>query len=465
MRNTRIFALLLAFAMIAAACGTDSGEGETTEATTAATDEAMDDEAMDDEAMDDEAMDDEAMDDEAMDDEAMEEPPEAGPLGQVVVAPGESIQIRSLNALVGDVSFLGVPNDRGIEIAVDDYGQIAGHDVSLGTSLDDLCSADGGQAGAQQIVADPQIVGVIGTTCSGAAGGAMPLISDAGLVMVSPSNTSPSLTSDLAGTQASDYSVGYYRTAHNDLAQGQAVALFVYNDLGLRNAGVIHDGDLYTNGLSLAFQAAFEELGGTVSVFTAINKGDTDMTGVLTEIAAGGPDMLFTPTFPPEINFIAQQVRGIAGMETVTLVGADAGLVDNFMEIPEAEGWYHSGPDTRVEANANSITGRTGAEFLAIYDDRYGEAPSAAFWAHAYDATTMLLSAIETVAVDIDGTLYIDRQELRDALNDITLDGIIGPIFCDAFGDCGGKIITVILNESPDDLPTAKANVVYEYLP
>lgn len=393
------------------------------------------------------------------------EPPEAGPLGQIEVAEGDSIQIRSLNAITGDVSFLGIPNTRGVELAVADFGDILGHSVSIGTALDDLCSADGGQAGAQTIVSDPQVAGVIGTTCSGAAGAAMPLISDGGLVMLSGSNTSPALTSDLAGTAATDYNVGYYRTAHNDLFQGEAVAQFAYNDLGLRNAGVIHDGDLYTFGLSSAFRAAFEALGGTVSVFTAVNKGDTDMTAVLTEIATGSPDMLFTPTFPPEINFIAQQVAGVSGMDGVTLIGADAGLVDNFMEIPEAEGWYHSGPDTRFGSNENSFTGVSGDEFLATYESTYGEAPSAAFWAHSYDATTMLLTAIETASTDVDGTLFIDKQGIRDALNAMSLDGITGPITCDDFGDCGAQLITIIRNESPSDLDAAKTNVVYEFAP
>ena len=394
------------------------------------------------------------------------EPPEAGALGQVEVPEGEAIQIRSFNAITGDVAFLGIPNQRGVELAIADYGQIKGFDVSMGTGLDDLCSADGGQAGAQQIVADPQIVGVIGTSCSGAAGGAMPLISDAGLVMISGSNTSPSLTSDLAGTASSDYSPGYYRTAHNDLAQGQAVALFAYNELGLRNAGVIHDGDLYTFGLSSAFQAAFIELGGEVSVFTAVNKGDTDMTPVLTEVAAGSPDMIFTPTFPPEVNFIAQQIGNISGLESVQkVIGADASLVDNFLGTPEGEGWYHSGPDTRVEGNTNEYTGKSGQDFLDAYQAEYGEAPSAAFWAHSYDATTLLLRAIENVAVEAGGSLYIDRQALRDELNSLSFDGIIGPVNCDDFGDCGGKIITIILNEDPSDIATAKANVVYEYLP
>ena len=393
------------------------------------------------------------------------EPPEPGPLGQVVVADGEAIQIRSLNAITGDVSFLGIPNERGVELAIADYGDIKGHSVSMGTGLDDLCSADGGQAGAQTIVSDPQVVGVIGTSCSGAAGAAMPLLSDAGLVMLSGSNTSPALTSDLAGNAADDYSVGYYRTAHNDLFQGRAVAEFAYNELGMRNAGVIHDGDLYTFGLSSAFRDAFEALGGTVSVFTAVNKGDTDMSGVLAEVAAGGPDMLFTPTFPPEVNFIAQQVRGVTGLEEVTLIGADASLVDNFLEIPEAAGWYHSGPDTRFGANKNEYTGVDGNTFLTNYESTYGEAPSAPFWAHSYDATTMLLRAIEDTAVDIDGTLYIDREKVREALNAMELDGIIGAISCDDFGDCGAQRITIIRNDSPDDLDAAKANVVFEFAP
>ncbi|MFT6549663.1 MAG: ABC-type branched-subunit amino acid transport system substrate-binding protein, partial [Acidimicrobiales bacterium] len=72
-----------------------------------------------------------------------------GSLGTVEVGPGEEIQIRSLNAISGDVAFLGIPNQRGVELAVRDYGPIGGHDVTIGTGLDDLCSADGGQAAAQ----------------------------------------------------------------------------------------------------------------------------------------------------------------------------------------------------------------------------------------------------------------------------------------------------------------------------
>ena len=240
-----ILAMLLSFTMVAAACGSDSDTSTTDD--TEDTDDAMED-----------------------DGDAMADHLGDGSLGTVVVEAGAEVQIRSLNAITGEVAFLGVPNQRGIEQAVADYGDIKGFTPTSGAGLDDLCSADGGQAAAQQIVADEQIVGVIGTSCSGAAAAASPLISDNGLVMISGSNTSPTLTSDTAGTEAENFQPGYYRTAHNDIFQGQAMADYAYNVLGLRSAAAIHDGDPYTFGLSQAFGDSFEELGGEFTAITPL---------------------------------------------------------------------------------------------------------------------------------------------------------------------------------------------------
>ena len=392
--------------------------------------------------------------------------PEAGELGAVTVAPGEDIQIRSVQAISGNVAFLGVPNQRGTELAIVDYGQIKGHDVTFGTGLDDLCSAEGGQAAGQTIVSEETVVGVIGTSCSDAAVPIAPLISQAGMVIISPSNTSPSLTSNLAGTAGENYQPGYFRTAHNDLFQGEAVAKFVFDDLGLTKAAAIHDGDPYTNGLASAFKNAFEALGGEVVAFTAVNKGDTDMTGVLTEVAQAGPEVLFYPLFMPEGGFIAQQVGAIAGLEDTVMISADALLTDNFMELPESAGIYLSGPNLDYGTNASEI-GTTADDFLTAYEAEYGETPSAAFWAHSYDATVLLLSAIDAVAVELDdGSLFIDRQALRDNLTSTSnFGGIIGTLSCDEFGDCGAQRISVVLHEDPSDVQTGKENIVFEFSP
>lgn len=440
----RLAAAAISVAMLATACASDS-EGEGDEPTT------------------EEDGGDEDMDDEDMDDESMDE----GALGTVTVAAGDAIQIRSLQAISGDVAFLGLPNQRATELAIEDFGQIEGFDVEIGTPLDDLCDSAGGQSAAQTIAADDQVVGVIGTSCSGAAVAAMPILSDAGLVMISPSNTSPSLTSDLAGTQGSDYQPGYYRTAHNDLFQGRAAAEFVFNDQGIESAAAIHDGDPYTQGLAQAFADAFEELGGTVTAFTAVNKGDTDMTGVLTEVAADEPGAVFFPIFMPEGGFIAQQIGDVDGLSDALLMSADGTLTDNFIELPETVGIFHSGPNLSYGENANGSTGTTATNFLERYEAEYGEQPAAAFWAHSYDATTMLLEAIANTATVDGDSLVIDRQAIRDYLTGIDgYEGIIGTISCDDFGDCGAQRIAVY--EHQDGETTAgevNENIVFEFAP
>ena len=389
-----------------------------------------------------------------------------GSLGEVRVSAGEAIQVRSLNAITGDVAFLGLPMQRGIEMAIDDFGPIQGFDVDMGTGLDDLCSADGGQAAAQTIAADDQVVGVIGTSCSGAAVAASPLISAANMVMISPSNTSPSLTSDLAGTPGEAYNPGYYRTAHNDLIQGAAVAQFVYEDQGFTTAAAIHDGDPYTQGLAQSFSNSFEALGGEMTSFSGINKEDTDMTPVLTEIASGSPQALFFPIFQPAGDFVADQAPGVSGLEGAALLGADGLLVDTFLELPQSVGMYFSGPDLRYGANANQSTGVSADDFLASYEATYGSAPEASFWAHAYDATTLLLEAIKAASYVDDGTLVIDRAGVRQHLDGVSgYAGITGILSCDDYGDCAAARITVIRHDSADDLDASKSNVVFEYVP
>jgi branched-chain amino acid transport system substrate-binding protein len=445
-----LFGILLSFALIAAACGSDGDSDET-----ATTDEPS-----------------ETTDEPAAEEPAAEEPAATGDylgdgsLGVVTVAPGEAVQIRSLEAITGDVAFLGLPNERATGLAVADYGQIKGFDVSVGTGLDDLCSAEGGQAAAQTIVADEQVVGVIGTSCSGAATAAAPLIAESGGVLISPSNTSPALTSDLAGTAGENYNLGYYRTAHNDLFQGAAMANFVFTDLGIATAAAIHDGDPYTQGLAQAFADAFTGLGGEVTGFTGVGKDDTDMVPVLTEVAAAAPGALFFPIFQPDGDFIAAQAPTVPGLEETVLLAADGLLVDGFLELPESEGMYFSGPDTRFGENVNEATGKNAAEILAAYEAEYGEPPSAPFWGHSYDATTLLLEAIDAASYMDGDNLLIDRAGIREYFATVAgFSGIIGSISCDDFGDCGSQKITVIEHLSSADLEASKANVVFEFAP
>jgi len=370
-------------------------------------------------------------------------------LGCVEVAEGDTINIAGMLAASGPVAFLGEDSQGGIEIAIAERGDIMGYEIAL-TIEDSTCNAEGGQTAAQKVAADPSMVGVIGTNCSGAAAAALPVLSEAGLVLISPSNTSPWLTNpdpDDGGLWAA----GYYRTAHNDLFQGAIAAAYAYNELGARTIATVHDGDPYTDGLQGAFADAFAELGGEISYQGAVNKGDTDMRPILTELASSPPDILYFPLFEPEVNFMAAQSVEFPELEETILMGADAALVESFPENTgdAADGMYLSGPYLTPEGPYG--------DFLAKWDEEYGGTPPSGFHAHAYDATNMLLDAIEAVAMDDgNGGLMIGRQAIRDSLTAIDgFEGLTGVLTCDEYGDCAtGEalgIFQITASEIDDD--------------
>ena len=386
---------------------------------------------------------------------------EAGPPSAVEVDAGAAVQVRSMLPLTGH-QHIAESIQKAIELAVEDYGPIYGRTVALGQPVDTMCSSDGGGEGARQIVADPQVVGVIGPACSGASVGASPVLSAAGLATISPANASPDLTSDLAGNPGPDYHPGYFRVYSNGLYQAQAVAHFAYNELGLRRMATIHDGDSVTHGLATAFANAFSTLGGEVVAIAAIAKGDADMSAVLADFAAAAPDGIFLPLFAAEGYHLVSQAKGFDGLEEVTFIAGSATSTQEFLGKPESEGVYLSGHDSHFGTNANQVTGKDASALSAAYQ----AAADANFFFHAYDATTLLLSASESVAVEESGKLHIDRVALREEVG-ATADfqGIIGVLTCDEFGDCGTGRVNIYYHTDSSITDTAQLTEVYRFAP
>jgi branched-chain amino acid transport system substrate-binding protein len=372
----------------------------------------------------------------------------ADAIGCVDIAPDEPIHIAYMLTISGATAFLGQDSQGAIEIAIDDRGgELLGHPIQL-TGEDTLCSAEGGQTAATKVAADPTILGIIGTNCSSEATAAMPTISAAGLVMLSPSNTAPALT-----LEGETWQPGYFRICHTDLFQGSVAAEFAYNELGATTAATIHDGSPYADQLQQVFAGRFQELGGTITFQGAVNVGDTDMRTVLTSVAADSPDILYYPIFEPEGPFITAQASEIGGLEETTLMGADGLLSDSFPENagPNVVGMYLSGP---------YVSGAAYDDFLAKWETKFGGVPPSGFHAFAYDGTNILLDAIEQVAiVDDDGTVHVGRQALRDAIAGVTdYTGLTGRLDCSdddysAFG---------IENASHGDCATGEALGIFE---
>lgn len=355
------------------------------------------------------------------------------PLGCIYIEPEEPLQIATALSLNG---ILGLDVFYGVEIAVAKRDGVYGHDIVV-KNFDSKCSAEGGELAARRIASDPKIAGVIGTGCSNAGVPASQILGDLGYTMISPSNTAPVLTDP--ATRAA----GYFRTAHNDLLEGRAVAQFAYYDLGLRRAAAIHDGDPYTEGLAGAFRDRFEILGGTVVAFEAADPGANDVTNVLDMVDKSEPEFLFFPVFANLGTAITIQSRQVEGLTSVVLIGGHDIRFDYFLEAAgtAAEGMYVSGPDVDFQNPQY-------AAFIRDYHEMYGTEPIGDFHAHAYDAINILLDAVEMVAeVGDDGSLIIGRLALREAVAaTVEHEGLTGLLSCDPNGDCGAGD-SIIINQ------------------
>ncbi len=385
----------------------------------------------------------------------------ADPLGCVDIAPDESIWIGVLQAISGKIEPLGQAQIRGLELALDKRGgQLLGHKVAL--QIEDTgCSAEGGANAVLKILADPRMVAIYGTTCSGAAATASKAMSESGMTMISGNNSAPFLTS-IAGKPAPNWQPGYFRTANNEENAGKAVAEYAYLKLGICRAATVHDNDIYTQGLTDGFKKAFEELGGEIVLYTSINKGDTEMLPVLTAVSNSQAEMLFFPLFQPEGNSLLLQARKLPAFEKIIFMSDGALIEETFLKAvgEAAQGMYFVGPA--------APKGPAVEKLAVVYEAKYKKRPGVSYYLSGYDAADLLFHAFEQVVIEEkDGTLHIGRQRLRDALYSIkAFKGVTGNLSCNQFGDCSGSAFNVLRLDNPSlGLPGLEANVIFSYSP
>lgn len=419
-RLLALFSLLVIASMVLAACGGGSAPADSGSTDSGSTDSGSTDSGS-----------------------AMYECTDA--LGCVTIAPGEPVKIAYWGVLSGADGSLGEDSKRGVEIAIDDMGgTFEGHDILL-TTEDALCTPEGGATAAQKLATDTSLVGLIGSSCSDETVGGIAAITNAGLTTISPSNTRPVLSDPNRGP---DYA-GYLRTAHSDAFQGKAVAEFAYNVLGIRKAATIHDGSAYAEALQQVFADEFTALGGEIVAQEAVAKDATDMRPVLTTIAAAQPEFVYFPVFVAAGGFIVNQIRDVAGLEDVKIAGSDGIFTADFLKAggDNTVGMYLSSPDFGAFPGGYP-------EFIEKHNAKYGGAPLSVFHAHAYDAANILFAALKQVAVvEADGTIYVPRQALRDAIYATqNFQGVTGSLSCSASGDCGAPVIAIyeIMDANPD---------------
>jgi len=354
-------------------------------------------------------------------------------LGCVVVPRGEPIFIGYALVVSGPSESLGIDSKNGIEIAISEKGELLGHPIHL-IGQDEGCNAEMGQMAGRALASNPKIVAVIGTSCSSAARTAVPILSEAGYLIVSPSNTSPDLTEP--GNPS--HFPGYFRTAINDLFQGATAAQYARDVLRINRAATIHDGSIYADQLQAIFSEEFRNLGGEISAQEPIDPNQTDMRMVLDLISKGEPGLVYFPVFMPAGGFIIQQARETPGLSGAHLMGADGLFTPDIVDATgeKLQGFLVSSP---------FVSGSRYDSFIAKYKEKFGIEPISIFHAHAYDAAMMIFSTIEKVSVQTsDETLYIPRSLLREVMYQTRdFPGVTGNLSCNPNGDCSTPSIAI----------------------
>jgi branched-chain amino acid transport system substrate-binding protein len=336
-----------------------------------------------------------------------------------VSAQDNVIRIASQSPLSGPQSSLGVGIRNGVELAIE---QLAGPIEELGFTVefvpfDDQATPDIGVSNAQQIVADPAILGVVGHLNSGVAIPSSEVYNDSNLVMVSPANTNPVVTDRGLPT--------VNRICGRDDLQGPTGANFAF-DQGVTSVYVLDDTTAYGVGIADFFQAEAEALG--ITVLGRQGTAETaSFDSIVTPILALAPDMIYFGGIYSQTALFINQARS-AGFEGLFMGG------DGFDSADFASLAGDAGIGTFYTSTAGPASlFPNAAQFIEDYSAAYNEPPRP-YATEAYDSAGVILTAIQSV-LEANGGVLPTRAEVAAAVRAISYDGLTGNITFDTIGD------------------------------
>lgn len=316
---------------------------------------------------------------------------------------------------------------------------------------DDRADPQVAQVNAAVFAANPKVIGVIGPYNSSVAVDMVPVLAQAGLVQISPSNTLPELTwgTDYEAQGRRRPYPTYFRTATTDAVQGVYVARYVRERMGLHKVAIVTDTKAYGRGLAKQFAVEFERMGGRVVVQDMVQPGATDFTETVGEIGDSGAELVYYGGESPEAGRLSAQLKA-AGVR-VPLAGGDAVHDDDFLRLAghEASGDIASSDGSVIDELASAFS----------YFDRYAAAayrePPGTFGPYAYDSAWALLLAVGRIAADHGGTLPSTglRKAMVLAVQETDFFGVTGDVAFDEFGDSRSQVVSLYVVREGKWLP------------
>ena len=306
----------------------------------------------------------------------------------------EPIRVGVYEPMTGNMAAGGQMTVEGINLAHELYPEVLGRPIQLFLVDNRSDQVESANAVARLIEHD-KVSAIIGTYGSSNAIAGSDVAERHGIPVLATSATNPMVT------QGKDYS---FRTCFIDPFQGEVMANYTYNHLGLTKAALMVDVAAdYSVGLANFFVATFEELGGEIVSQMRYQTGDQEFTAQLTEIIARGAEVLFIPGYFGDAALIARQLRDLGS--DIQILGGDALDAPELMTIggDAVEGLSISSFFS-VEAPQTEET----RIFAEAFQAKYGQLPNA-MAALGYDSYMIIRDAIERAGSN-------DPQAIRDAL-------------------------------------------------
>ncbi|GAB3607720.1 ABC transporter substrate-binding protein [Conyzicola nivalis] len=325
------------------------------------------------------------------------------------------LKIGTILPQTGTLAVLGPPEFAGVDLAVQDINDAkAGITISVEHKDSGDTTTDLATQSATALLADG-VSAIIGAASSGVSKTFIDQVTQAGVVQISPANTSPDFT---------DYPDDgfYFRTAPSDVLQGRILGNKIVND-GKTDVAILYMNDAYGTGLYDNLKTSLEDGGASVVGEEIFEPASTDFTSAIQALLATNPDALVVISFD-EIKTIAEQLAG-QGFDFTKLYGVDG----NYGVIGEADtnvdiaGAQFTNPGVLApedfQARLQEMVAEQGGDELTVFS----------YAAESYDATTLTaLAALQGGSTD--------PATIKDNLQQVSAEGTE----CETFADCAKLI-------------------------
>ncbi|MCE9533848.1 MAG: branched-chain amino acid ABC transporter substrate-binding protein [Planctomycetes bacterium] len=341
---------------------------------------------------------------------------------------------------------------NGIKLALEEAGNKVGDFKIEYEDLDDATATSGSWDAQQETnnankaIGDKDVMVYIGTYNSGASKISMPLLNKANVLMISPANTAPGLTKPKTGApnEPECYrpsgKVNYFRVVPTDDIQGPVGAAWAKKLTGKlkkpRSVYILHDGEVYGEGVAKAFKQECEALKLEVLGYEPIDVKAQEFKALMLKVKAKNPGLIyFGGTSQTKAGQIVKDMAA-AGIDAPYMV-PDGCFEQAFIDSAGSD-IVNGRCYVTFGGMPISELGKTdnGKAFIESYQKKFGKLPEEAYSAYGYECAKVALECIRRAGVKNREALLWHCARIKD------YDGVLGKWSFDKNGDTSLQVMS-----------------------